>query len=157
MILVITGVSGSGKTTVGRAAAEKLGWRFRDADDLHDRAAVARIRAGLPLDDQMRGPWLQRVRDEIGVRMALGATRSNVVGMVMMRATVLVIAGLVVGTAAAWGLSGTASRFLFKLEHHDVRAFAVALVTLAVAALIASAIPARRAASVDPMIALRAE
>jgi putative ABC transport system permease protein len=94
---------------------------------------------------------------EIGVRMALGASRSTVVGMVMTRATMLVAAGLVIGTVAAWAVSGTASRFLFRLEHHDLRAFAAALATLAIAALIASAIPARRAASVDPMIALRAE
>ena len=98
----------------------------------------------------------QRTR-EIGVRMALGASRSSVVNMVMGRATVLVATGLAIGTLAAWGLSGAASRFLFRIEPHDLRAFAVAVATLAVAALIASAIPARRAASVDPMIALRAE
>ena len=98
----------------------------------------------------------QRTR-EIGVRMALGASRGNVISMVMVKAAMLVGVGLVLGTGAAWALSGTASRFLFRLEHHDLRAFAVAVVTLAVAALIASAIPARRAASVDPMIALRAE
>ena len=57
----------------------------------------------------------------------------------------------------AWSLSAVAQRFLFKLDAHDPRAFAAALVTLALAALIASAIPARRAASVDPMEALRAE
>jgi putative ABC transport system permease protein len=98
----------------------------------------------------------QRTR-EIGVRMALGASRANVISMVMLRASALVAAGLAIGAVAAWALSGTASRFLFRLEHHDLRAFAVAVATLAVAALIASAIPARRAASVDPMEALRAE
>lgn len=98
----------------------------------------------------------QRTR-EIGVRMALGASGANVIRMVMLRASTLVAAGLAFGAIAAWALSGTASRFLFRLEHHDLRAFAVALATLAAAALIASAIPARRAASVDPMIALRAE
>lgn len=72
MILIVTGVSGSGKTTVGRAAAEKLGWRFHDADDLHDAAAIARIRAGLPLDDESRGPWLGRVRAAIDEAVAAG-------------------------------------------------------------------------------------
>ena len=65
MILVVTGVAGSGKSTVGRAAAARLGWRFVDADDLHDAAAIARIEAGLALDDEMRGPWLRRVREAI--------------------------------------------------------------------------------------------
>ena len=70
MILIVTGVAGSGKTTVGRAAAERLGWRFRDADDLHDAQAITRIRAGLPLDDDSRGPWLQRVRVAIDEAVA---------------------------------------------------------------------------------------
>ena len=98
----------------------------------------------------------QRTR-EIGVRMALGATKSTVVGMVMRQALLLLVLGLVVGGLGAWRLSAVAEKFLFKLDTHDPRAFAVALGTLSLAALIASAIPARRAASVDPMEALRAE
>jgi putative ABC transport system permease protein len=98
----------------------------------------------------------QRTR-EIGVRMALGATRSRVVGMVMRNAGVLVATGLVLGGAGAWALSRTAERFLFRLDANDPRAFAVAILSLSLAALIASAIPARRAASIDPMEALRAE
>ncbi len=73
MILIVTGVAGSGKSTVGRAAAERLGWRFVDADDLHDAAAIARIRAGQPLDDEMRSPWLGRVREEIDDAIAAGS------------------------------------------------------------------------------------
>jgi putative ABC transport system permease protein len=98
----------------------------------------------------------QRTR-EIGVRMALGATRGNVVRMVLRHASVLVAAGLLLGGAAAWYLSATAERFLFRLEASDPRAFIVAILVLAAAALVASVIPARRAASVDPMVALRAE
>ena len=98
----------------------------------------------------------QRTR-EIGVRMALGASRGRVVGMVMGNAGVLVAVGLLIGTAGAWYLSTTAQTFLFQLDSNDPRAFAAAIVSLAVAGLIASAIPARRAASVDPMEALRAE
>ncbi len=98
----------------------------------------------------------QRTR-EIGVRMALGATRSSVVGMVIRSAGVLVAAGLLLGGAGAWLLSQTAERFLFRLDSRDPRAFAVAIASLVVAALIASIIPARRAASIDPMEALRAE
>jgi ABC-type antimicrobial peptide transport system permease subunit len=98
----------------------------------------------------------QRTR-EIGVRMALGATRGKVVGMVLSNALVLVTLGLAIGGIAAWFLSAAAKTFLFRLEASDPRAFAVAIAVLAVAALVASAIPARRAASVDPMVALRAE
>jgi putative ABC transport system permease protein len=98
----------------------------------------------------------QRTR-EIGVRMALGATRSNVVAMVLVNAATMVGAGLVIGAMGAWYLSAAAKLFLFRLESNDPRAFVAAVLSLSIAALIASAIPARRAASVDPMVALRAE
>jgi putative ABC transport system permease protein len=98
----------------------------------------------------------QRTR-EIGIRMALGATRSNVMAMVLLNAAVLVMTGLVIGGAAAWYLSTAAKAFLFRLEPTDVRAYAGPLLLLSFAALVASAIPARRAASVDPTVALRSE
>ena len=98
----------------------------------------------------------QRTR-EIGVRMALGATRMNVVGMVLINASVLVAAGLVIGGVGAWYLSAAAKSFLFRVDANDPRAFVVAIAGLAFAALLASLVPARRAASVDPMVALRAE
>ena len=98
----------------------------------------------------------QRTR-EIGVRMALGATRRSVVRMVLTNAAVLVGSGLVAGAAVAWYLSQTAQAFLFKMDVGDPRVFAVAIGLLALAGLAASAIPARRAASVDPLTALRTE
>src|SRR6185436_5919836 len=98
----------------------------------------------------------QRTR-EIGVRMALGAPRWTVVRSVLGRASVLMAAGLAIGGVAAWYLSSTAQTFLFRMNVTDPRPFAAALGVLAAAGLIASAIPARRAASVDPVIALRAE
>lgn len=94
---------------------------------------------------------------EIGVRMALGATRGRVVSMVLANALVLVALGLIVGGAGAWYLSEAAKSFLFRLDSTDPRAFGAAIALLSLAALIASAIPARRAANVDPMVALRAE
>jgi len=98
----------------------------------------------------------QRTR-EIGVRMALGATRGAVVRMVLANAAGLVAAGLAIGGIGAWYLSAAAKGFLFQLDARDPRAFGGAMVCLIVAALTASALPARRAASVDPMTALRAE
>jgi predicted permease len=98
----------------------------------------------------------QRER-EIGVRMALGASRGAVVGMVLRTAGVLVSIGLVIGGLAAWSLGGTAKAFLFRMNVTDPRVYATAIGALVVAALIASLVPARRAASVDPLVALRAE
>jgi putative ABC transport system permease protein len=98
----------------------------------------------------------QRTR-EIGVRMALGATRGRVIGMVLRQAAVLVTIGLVLGAGGAWYLSTMATRFLFRLDPHDPRAFAAATVVLIGSAVIASVVPARRAARVAPIVALRAE
>jgi putative ABC transport system permease protein len=94
---------------------------------------------------------------EIGVRMALGATRRDVMAMVLGRATVLMTLGLAIGGAGAWALSATVKTFLFGVQATDVRIFAVALAVLAAAGLLASALPARRATLIDPLIALRAE
>jgi carbohydrate kinase (thermoresistant glucokinase family) len=60
--IVLMGVAGSGKTTIGRLVAARLGAPFVDADDLHSRAAIAAMHAGQPLDDADRAPWLERVR-----------------------------------------------------------------------------------------------
>jgi predicted permease len=98
----------------------------------------------------------QRTR-EIGLRMALGATRATVIRMVLINASLLIAAGLAIGGVGAWYLSSAAKSFLFKLDPNDPRAFAAALIVLAFTGLIASALPARRASRVDPMIALRSE
>jgi len=59
------GVTGSGKTTVGHALAESLNWEFADADDFHSPANVAKMRTGIPLDDNDRAPWLASLRHAI--------------------------------------------------------------------------------------------
>lgn len=56
--LIVMGVSGSGKSTIGRRLAQRLGWEFRDADDDHPAANVAKMKAGTPLTDEDRAPWL---------------------------------------------------------------------------------------------------
>lgn len=59
--IVLMGVAGSGKTTVGKLVAERLGWRFLDADDFHSRDNVEKMRSGQPLTDDDRWPWLDRL------------------------------------------------------------------------------------------------
>jgi len=59
------GVTGSGKTTVGRLLARKLGWKYFDADDFHPAGNVDRMRSGIALDDNDRQPWLEGLRDLI--------------------------------------------------------------------------------------------
>jgi gluconokinase len=59
--IVVSGVSGSGKSTVGQALADRMGLPFRDGDDLHPKANVEKMHAGIPLDDDDRRPWLLRV------------------------------------------------------------------------------------------------
>jgi gluconokinase len=66
------GVSGSGKTTVGRKVARRLGWEFVDADDFHSAEAVQKMSSGSPLDESDREPWLARLAAEIRTRAASG-------------------------------------------------------------------------------------
>ena len=70
--IIVMGVSGCGKTTVGRALAEKLNATFLDADDFHPAANVARMRAGTPLNDDDRAPWLASLNHELRTRSGRG-------------------------------------------------------------------------------------
>jgi gluconokinase len=65
MIIVIFGVSGAGKTTVGKMLAEQLGWRFLEADDFHPAANIEKMRSDHPLTDEDRWPWLDCLRKQI--------------------------------------------------------------------------------------------
>ena len=65
MIVIIFGVSGAGKTTIGKLLAEELGWRFYEADDLHPRVNIDKMRRGIPLTDEDRWPWLENLRELI--------------------------------------------------------------------------------------------
>lgn len=62
VIILLMGVEGSGKTTVGKALAQRLGWSFADADDFHSAANKAKMSAGIPLTDEDRSPWLAGIR-----------------------------------------------------------------------------------------------
>ncbi|WP_232632019.1 gluconokinase [Methylobacterium sp. Leaf118] len=72
-VIVVTGVSGSGKSTVAALLAAQLGLPFVDGDAFHTPDNVARMRGGQPLDDRARAPWLARIRDWIDARLTAGA------------------------------------------------------------------------------------
>lgn len=72
-VVIIMGVSGSGKTTVGRLLADRMGWTFVDADDHHPPANVAKMARGEPLTDEDRMPWLERLRALIDDALATDA------------------------------------------------------------------------------------
>ena len=65
MVVILMGVAGVGKSTVGALLARQLGWRFVDGDDFHPLANLAKMAAGVPLSDEDRAPWLQRLRARV--------------------------------------------------------------------------------------------
>jgi len=72
MVIVIMGVAGSGKTTIGQALAAELRWPFRDADEFHPPANIAKMAAGTPLNDSDRAPWLAAIRAYIDATLSEG-------------------------------------------------------------------------------------
>jgi carbohydrate kinase (thermoresistant glucokinase family) len=72
VIVIIFGVSGAGKTTVGKLLASELGWRFIEADDFHPATNMEKMRIGHPLTDKDRWPWLERLRQQIVRSLAAG-------------------------------------------------------------------------------------
>jgi putative ABC transport system permease protein len=100
---------------------------------------------------------VERRRNEIGIRIALGADRGAVVSMVMREAATLLVAGIVVGGVAAIAAARWASTLLFGLRPGDPATFATAAVSLAAVAALASFVPAWRAAHLEPTVALRQE
>jgi len=94
---------------------------------------------------------------EIGLRMALGASRGSVVALVLREVAVMLAVGSPIGAAAAICLTGLARKMLFAVKPAQPAVFALAAAALAVAALAAGWFPARRASRIDPMMALRHE
>jgi predicted permease len=98
----------------------------------------------------------QRTR-EIGVRMALGAPASSVLGLVLGQGMILVAAGLLIGLVAAYSAAGLMRSLVVSVSTHDPVTFGATAAILGVIALVASYIPARRATRIDPLIALRTD
>jgi gluconokinase len=72
MVVIIFGVSGAGKTTIGQLLAEEFSWRFYEADDFHSQANTDKMRQGVPLTDEDRWPWLENLGELIKRRVAAG-------------------------------------------------------------------------------------
>ncbi len=94
---------------------------------------------------------------EIGIRMALGATRGDVMRLILREGVRLIVIGCVIGLAAALALSRVLGSVLFGVSPHDAVSYAVVTALLALVALVAILIPARSAMKTDPMRALRWE
>jgi gluconokinase len=71
-MIIVFGVSGAGKTRVGKLLARELGWQFLEADDFHPAANIEKMRRGHPLTDEDRWPWLDRLREQIEQLLSAG-------------------------------------------------------------------------------------
>jgi putative ABC transport system permease protein len=98
----------------------------------------------------------QRTR-EIGIRMALGAERRDVLGLLARQALGVILAGVAVGLGGAWALTRFLASFLYRVQPTDLATFVVVPLALVAVSLLACYFPARRATKVDPMVALRYE
>jgi hypothetical protein len=98
----------------------------------------------------------QRTR-EIGLRIALGAPQGSILSLVLRRAALLVAIGLALGGVLAWFAVRFTSSYIYGVQAHDAVTFSAVVVVLAAASFLAAWLPARRAAAVDPILALRSE
>ncbi|MGH9640201.1 MAG: FtsX-like permease family protein, partial [Bryobacteraceae bacterium] len=119
-------------------------------------AALALVLAGIGLYGVMSYVVAQRTR-EIGIRMALGAEQSGMLRLILFQGARLTLAGLLIGTAAAFALTRSLSSLLFGVHPFDPLTYLCVAILLALVALAACYIPARRATRVDPILALRYE
>jgi len=119
-------------------------------------AAVALLLAGVGIYGVMAFTVAQR-EHEIGLRMALGATRSHVVNLILKEALVLSAVGLTLGLAGAFLVGRTLHSTLYGVGSMDFVATGAVAFVLVIAAVVASWVPARRAAAVQPMRALRSD
>jgi putative ABC transport system permease protein len=117
---------------------------------------LALILAGIGIYGVMAYSVAQRTQ-EIGIRLALGAARGEIIRMVIRQGMFLAISGLVIGIVASAALSRLVSSLLFGISATDPRVFGTVSVILAIVALLACYLPARRATRIDPIAALRIE
>jgi putative ABC transport system permease protein len=119
-------------------------------------AGVAMVLAAIGIYGVIAYSVTQRTR-EIGIRMALGAQKTQMLGMVLRQSMVLVVVGIAIGFIVALVSTRVMKSLLYGVGANDISIYAVVIVLLSLAALLASYVPARRAMKVDPMVALRYE
>jgi len=142
--------------TMSEAVSESLGLQRQMATVVSVSGVMALFMAALGLGGVMWRRVAQRTR-EIGIRTALGADRGDIVRMVVVRGSVLTMAGLVLGLSGAFVAAKGLSSILFGVSAHDPAVFAGVAALLLTVSLATSYGPARRAARVDPLVALRHE
>ena len=146
----------TGVKTIHEAVEDSFGSQTLISHLLETFAALALMIASVGLYGLLSFAVAQRTR-ELGLRIALGAPQANILGLVLRRALLLVGIGLAAGAAMAWFAVTLARSYIFGVQVHDALTFAAVIVVLAAASFIAAWLPARRAASVDPILALRSE
>ena len=146
----------AGIQTMGDLESEASAPRRFQTSLLTVFAAIALFLALVGIYGLMAYSVSRRTR-EVGIRMALGAQRSDVLLLVLKQAALLLELGLVSGLVASWLATRAIQAFLFGVGRHDPITILSVCALLAVSGLIAAIIPARRAASIDPMQALRTE
>jgi predicted permease len=142
--------------TVQEAVEDSFGSQTLTAYLLEGLGGLALLIASVGLYGLLSFAVAQRTR-EFGLRIALGAQQSSILSLVLGRALVLVCAGLVIGTGMAWFAVSLARSYIFGVGAHDGVTFAAVAMVLAAASFVAAWMPARHAASIEPMQALRSE
>jgi ABC-type antimicrobial peptide transport system permease subunit len=142
--------------TIHEAVEDSFGSQTVIAHLLESFAALALMIATVGLYGLLSFAVAQRTR-EIGLRIALGAPQANILSLILRRALLLVSAGLTIGGVLAWFAATITRSYIFGVQAHDTLTFTAVVVVLAAASLVAAWLPARRAASIDPNLALRSE
>jgi predicted permease len=142
--------------TIHEAVEDSFGSQTLIAHLLESFAGLALMIASVGLYGLLSFTVAQRTR-EIGLRIALGAPQGNILSLILRRALALVAVGSAIGGVLAWFAVKLTRSYIWGVHAHDGLTFAVVVVVLALASFIAAWLPARRAASVDPILALRSE
>jgi predicted permease len=142
--------------TIHEAVEDSFGSQKLIAHLLEGFAALALMIAAVGLYGLLSFAVAQRTR-EIGLRIALGAPQANILNLILRRALLLVAVGLSIGGGMAWFAVRFTRGYIYGVEAHDALTFTGVVVVLAAASFLAAWLPARRAAAVDPILALRSE
>jgi predicted permease len=142
--------------TIHEAVEDSFGSQLLIARLLETFAALALMVASVGLYGLLSFTVAQRTR-EIGLRIALGAPQANILLLILRRALLLIAIGLTLGSTMAWFAARLAGSYIYGVKPHDVFTFTAVAAVLAASSFLAAWLPARRAASVDPILALRSE